>query len=149
MDLNTYHPSPSQPVYHAPPGSVDAHCHVFGPGRIFPYAPNRKYTPGDAPKGELFKLRDFLGFERNVIVQASCHGTENAAMIDALRTAGERARGVAVVDFDGGGRVPIELTDVDEAEVQIGGRVEMSFRRLGSSDGIVNYFWKGRPVRDG
>ena len=100
VDLNTYHPNPSQPAYHAPRGSVDAHCHIFGPGRIFPYAPNRKYTPGDAPKGALFKLRDFLGFERNVIVQASCHGTDNAAMIDALRTAGERARGVAVVDFD-------------------------------------------------
>ncbi len=54
----------------------------------------------------------------------------------------------AVVDFDGGGRLPIELTDVDESEVSIGGRVEMTFRRLNSSEGIHNYFWKARPVRD-
>ncbi|MEO6123419.1 MAG: OB-fold domain-containing protein [Ilumatobacteraceae bacterium] len=54
----------------------------------------------------------------------------------------------AVVDFDGGGRLPIELTDVDAAEVEIGGRVEMTFRRLFTSDGVHNYFWKARPIRD-
>jgi hydroxymethylglutaryl-CoA synthase len=53
----------------------------------------------------------------------------------------------AIVDFDGGGRAPIELTDVDPADVAIGDRVEMTFRRLFTSDGIHNYFWKGRPVR--
>ena len=53
----------------------------------------------------------------------------------------------AVVDFDGGGRVPIELTDVDPAEVAIGDRVEMTFRRLFTADGIHNYFWKARPIR--
>jgi 3-hydroxy-3-methylglutaryl CoA synthase/uncharacterized OB-fold protein len=55
----------------------------------------------------------------------------------------------AVVDFDGGGRLPVELTDVDETEVAIGMRVEMTFRRLFTADGIANYFWKGRLVRDG
>jgi 3-hydroxy-3-methylglutaryl CoA synthase/uncharacterized OB-fold protein len=55
----------------------------------------------------------------------------------------------AVVDFDGGGRLPVELTDVDEREIQIGGRVEMTFRRLFTADGIHNYFWKARPVRAG
>jgi uncharacterized OB-fold protein len=53
----------------------------------------------------------------------------------------------AVVDFDGGGRLPIELTDVDASEVEIGMRVEMTFRRLFTADGIHNYFWKARPVR--
>jgi uncharacterized OB-fold protein len=53
----------------------------------------------------------------------------------------------AVVDFDGGGRLPIELTDVDASEVEIGGRVEMTFRKLFTSDGVHNYFWKARPVR--
>ncbi len=100
LDLNVFHPNPSKPTFKAPPGSIDAHCHVFGPGNVFPYSPNRKYTPGDAPKEELFKLRDFLGFDRNVIVQASCHGTDNAAMVDALEAAGEKARGIAVVDVD-------------------------------------------------
>ena len=50
-------------------------------------------------------------------------------------------------DFDGGGRLPVELTDVDPGEVAIGGRVEMTFRRLATSDGIHNYFWKARPLR--
>jgi 3-hydroxy-3-methylglutaryl CoA synthase/uncharacterized OB-fold protein len=53
----------------------------------------------------------------------------------------------AVVDFDGGGRLPIELTDVLADEVQMGDRVEMTFRRLFSADGIHNYFWKARPIR--
>jgi uncharacterized OB-fold protein len=55
----------------------------------------------------------------------------------------------AVVDFPDGGRLPVELTDVDEAEVAIGTEVEMVFRRLGTADGIHNYFWKARPVREG
>jgi 2-pyrone-4,6-dicarboxylate lactonase len=100
LDLNRYHPSPTKPAFAAPAGAVDAHCHVFGPGDVFPYSPKRKYTPGDAPKEALFALRDFLGFERNVIVQASCHGTDNAAMVDALVAAGEQARGIAVVETD-------------------------------------------------
>ncbi len=97
-DYLPFHANPSKPEFKAPAGAVDAHCHVFGPADKFPYHPKRKYTPCDAPKEKLFKLRDYLGFERNVIVQASCHGTDNAALIDALETAGELARGVAVVD---------------------------------------------------
>ena len=53
----------------------------------------------------------------------------------------------AVVDFEGGGRLPVELTDVDAASLAMGQRVEMTFRRLFSADGIHNYFWKARPVR--
>ncbi len=92
-----YHPAPSKPAFTVPAGAVDAHCHVFGPGDVFPYAPERKYTPCDAGKDELFALRDHLGFTRNVIVQATCHGADNRALVDALQTAGDRARGVATV----------------------------------------------------
>jgi 2-pyrone-4,6-dicarboxylate lactonase len=83
-----------------PPGSVDAHCHVFGPGDVFPYAPERKYTPCDASAEQLFALRDHLGFARNVIVQATCHGADNSALVDALAKAAGRARGVATVRRD-------------------------------------------------
>ncbi len=100
LDLNKYHPNPSKPAFAVPPGSVDAHCHIFGPGDEFPYAPQRKYTPGDAGKADLFRLRDFLGLSRNVIVQASCHGTDNSATIDGIAHANGLARGVAVVDLD-------------------------------------------------
>ena len=95
-----FHPNPSKPHFKPPPGSVDAHCHVFGPASRFPYAEERKYTPVDAPKEKLFALRDFLGFDKNVIVQASCHGTNNSALIDALNSSAGRARGVAVIDED-------------------------------------------------
>jgi 2-pyrone-4,6-dicarboxylate lactonase len=93
-----FHPNPSKPRFTLPPGAVDAHCHVFGPGAEFPYARERKYTPCDASKDQLFALRDHLGFDKNVIVQATCHGSDNRALIDALRAANGRARGVATVD---------------------------------------------------
>jgi 2-pyrone-4,6-dicarboxylate lactonase len=99
-DWLPFHPNPSQPRFLLPPGSVDAHCHVFGPGDQFPFAPERKYTPCDAGKDELLKMRDFLGFERNVVVQATCHGADNSAMADALRASDGRARGVATVRPD-------------------------------------------------
>ena len=93
-----FHPNPSRPAFTVPKGAVDAHCHVFGPGAVFPYAPERKYTPCDAGKDLLFALRDRLGFDKNVIVQATCHGTDNRALVDALQASGGRARGVATVD---------------------------------------------------
>ena len=102
-----YHPNPTRPAFVPPPGAVDAHCHVFGPGDRFPYAPERKYTPCDAPKEKLWALRDFLGFSRNVIVQATCHGADNRALVDALLHSGGRARGVATV-----------RRDIDDAELQ-------------------------------
>jgi 2-pyrone-4,6-dicarboxylate lactonase len=89
--------APSKPEFKVPPGSVDAHCHVFGPGAQFPYAPERKYTPCDASKQQLYALRDYLGFARNVVVQATCHGADNRAMVDALVHSSGRARGVSTV----------------------------------------------------
>ena len=88
---------PSKPRFALPPGSVDAHCHVFGPGAEFPYAPERKYTPATPARRNCSRLRDHLGFARNVVVQATCHGADNSAMVDALRASGGRARGVATV----------------------------------------------------
>jgi 2-pyrone-4,6-dicarboxylate lactonase len=96
-DWLCFHPSPSKPAFKLPPGAVDAHCHVFGPGDVFPFAPERKYTPCDAGKDELWKLRDYLGFTRNVIVQATCHGADNRALVDALEHSKGLARGVATV----------------------------------------------------
>ncbi|PWB26784.1 2-pyrone-4,6-dicarboxylate hydrolase [Stenotrophomonas sp. SPM] len=96
-DWLDYCANPSRPTFVPPPGAVDAHCHVFGPGDVFPYAPERKYTPCDAGKAQLFALRDFLGFSRTVIVQATCHGADNRALLDALQASGGLARGVATV----------------------------------------------------
>ncbi len=87
-----------KPSFQLPPDACDAHCHVFGPGDVFPYAPNRRYTPDDAPKEMLKALHDHLGISRAVIVQASCHGNDNRAMLDALAWRPEHYRGVAILD---------------------------------------------------
>jgi 2-pyrone-4,6-dicarboxylate lactonase len=87
-----------KPTLNLPPLSCDAHCHVFGPAARFPFAANRTYTPEDAPKEALAALHRRLGIERVVIVQASCHGTDNSAMLDAIATSGGKYRGVALVD---------------------------------------------------
>src|SRR6188474_1347062 len=97
-----YHPNPSVPRFAVPPGAVDAHCHVFGPGEVFPYAPERKYTPVDASKEQLFALRDRLG-------------TDNRALVDALRASNGRARGVATVDR---AITDAELREMHEAGVR-------------------------------
>jgi len=114
-DWLAFDPAPSKPVFRPPPGAVDAHCHVFGPGDKFPYAPERKYTPCDAPKEKLWELRDYLGFERNVIVQATCHGADNRALVDALRSSNGRAKGVVTVKPD---VTDQQLRELDEAGVR-------------------------------
>src|SRR5690606_1320515 len=86
------------PRVELPAGATDAHCHVFGPGDRFPYAPNRRYTPKDAPKEALRALHDHLAVSRAVIVQASCHGTDNAAMLDCIAFDPKRYRGVCIAD---------------------------------------------------
>ena len=92
-----WYSGPSKPEFKLPQGAVDSHCHVFGPANVFPYAEERKYTPCDATKEQLFALRDHLGFSRNVIVQATCHGADNRALVDAMQASGGKARGVATV----------------------------------------------------
>ncbi len=102
-----------KPRFNLPSGATDTHCHVFGPGDVFPYASNRRYTPADAPKEMLRALHDHLGIGRAVIVQASCHGTDNRAMLDCIASDPKRYRGVAIVD-DG-------FTDEDYDTLDAGG----------------------------
>lgn len=111
--ITSWHGSPSRPLYTPPPGAIDAHCHVFGPMADFPFSAKAKYLPQDAGPDMLFALRDHLGFARNVIVQASCHGTDNAATLDAIAKSNGKARGVAVVDP--------AISDADLAALHEGG----------------------------
>lgn len=90
--------SAPQARFRLPPGACDAHCHVFGPPDRFPYAPSRRYEPTDTPKEALAALHERLGVSRAVIVQASAHGTDNRAMLDALAWRPDRYRGVVVID---------------------------------------------------
>jgi len=114
-DWLDWHPNPSKPKFVVPKGSVDSHCHVFGPGDTFPFAPERKYTPCDASRIQLFQLRDFLGFEKNVVVQATCHGSDNSALLDVLEHSEGRARGVVALKSD---VTEAELTKMHELGVR-------------------------------
>ncbi len=96
--IKSWTDAPSIPTWTPPPGAVDAHVHVFGPEADFPFSAKAKYLPQDATPAMLLALRNRMGFARNVIVQASCHGTDNAATLDGIAKSNGTARGVAVVD---------------------------------------------------
>ena len=96
-----------------PTGSCDAHCHIFGPEIKFPYHPNRTYTPPDATRDDLKKLHRKLGIKRAVIVQATCHGNDNSAMLDAISYSRDSYRGIAMVDET--------ITEIELEKMNIGG----------------------------
>jgi predicted TIM-barrel fold metal-dependent hydrolase len=127
-----------KPSFRLPPGSCDAHCHVFGPAAAFPYAPERRYTPADAPKEMLAALHAHLGIERAVIVQASCHGTDNAAMLDAIASDPRRYRGVAIVDDN--------FTDADYDRLHAGGVRGVRFNFVRHLGGAPDMGLVGRVI---
>jgi 2-pyrone-4,6-dicarboxylate lactonase len=93
------HASPHKPSAFVPPANAcDSHCHIFGPGDRFPYAADRAYTPPDSGLEDFERLQATLGLSRAVFVQASCHGTDNAAMVDAIERGNGRYAGVAMID---------------------------------------------------
>src|SRR5258708_37832677 len=91
-------PNPKKPSITLPPLSCDSHFHVFGPHSKFPYAPNRPFTPTDASKEDLFRLHEFLGFQRGVFVQSTAHGSDTRVLIDLLEAGKDRYRGVALLE---------------------------------------------------
>lgn len=92
--------NPRKPIIALPPNSCDSHCHVFGPVSRFPFAEERPSTPPEAPLEQLERLWHQLGFQRAVIVQSVAHGTDHAALIDALHRGNGLYRGVALVRPD-------------------------------------------------
>lgn len=92
------YPPPTRSPHPLPPGGCDCHVHVFGPFERYPLATARSYTPPPAPLRDLLDRLDAAGIDRAVIVQPSAYGTDNRCMLDALRTAPTRLRGVAVID---------------------------------------------------
>jgi len=93
----SYLSSPSRPSLRLPAGACDAHCHIFGPHSVFPFAEGRSFTPADAPKEKLFALHAMLGIEHSVIVQSGCHGFDNRVVADALAAKNGTYRGVALL----------------------------------------------------
>jgi len=109
------HPNPRKPSAPLPPLSCDSHCHVFGPRARFPYAEGRPYDPPEAPFAKLRALHDHLGIDRAVVVQSAIHGTDNRAMVDALRRSKGRYRGVANLN---GAETDAELEVLHDAGVR-------------------------------
>ncbi len=98
--VQTYLEKPSQAALKLPAKSCDAHVHVFGPTDKFPYSPNRKITPVEAPKDKLFALHKAFGIERCVIVQSVVHGNDNRVVEDAIEAGGGNYLGVALIPVD-------------------------------------------------
>ncbi len=121
-------PHQKKPRLVLPPLACDSHFHVFGPHKTFPYAFDRTFTPADAPKEDLFRLHAFLGFQRGVFVQSSCHGHDHAALVDLLAAGNGRYRGVALLTP---AMSEAEVDRLDEAGVR-GVRLHFHFPHLGA-----------------
>ena len=119
------------PAFTVPRGACDCHVHVFGPAGRFPFAPTRRYTPGDASVEDLQALHRALHIERTVVVQPSPYGTDNACTLDALRRLGHRARGVAVIDDTASARA---LADMHAAGIR---GVRVNLETYGERDPAV------------
>jgi 2-pyrone-4,6-dicarboxylate lactonase len=140
------HPDPHPPrAFAPPPHACDAHCHIFGPAARFPFSPDRSYTPPDAGIDDFERLQARLGLSRAVFVQASCHGTDNRAMVDALRRGAGSYAGVAMVDDS--------FTDDDLSELHAAGVRGTRFNFVAHLGGApdLDGFWRivGRVVRLG
>lgn len=119
---------PKKPDLKLPPLACDLHFHVFGPHSKFPYAPDRPFTPTDAPKEDLFRLHEWLGFQRGVFVQSTCHGSDHAVLVDLLAAGKGRYRGVALIKPT---TPEADVERLDEAGVR-GLRLHYYFPHLGA-----------------
>jgi len=91
-------PDTRRPAFTAPANACDSHCHIFGPADQYPFAPDRSYTPPDSGLDKFKALQKTLGLSRAVLVNASCHGTDNTVILDAIAQSNGQYRGVANVD---------------------------------------------------
>jgi predicted TIM-barrel fold metal-dependent hydrolase len=126
-------PNIRKPKFRPPPLACDAHCHIFGPGAKFPYAPDATYHPPDSPFERLQKLHAILGIERAVIVHASCHGADMRVTLDGIARSNGRYRGTAIIDETYGDQEFQRLHDGGIRGVRfnfvrhLGGRPDMAF----------------------
>lgn len=135
--------SPRNPALRLPAGACDAHCHVFGPQRRFPFAANAPFTPADAPKEALFALHKMLGIERCVVVQSSCHGFNNDVTADAIAAKHGAYCGVALL--------PVTTTDAELRRLDAQGFCGVRFnfmQHLGRASPIADVIRFGARLAD-
>jgi len=125
-------PDTRPPDLSVPAKACDSHAHVFGPSDVYPYDPGRSYTPPDAAYADYRKMLDILGVQRACLVQPSVHGTDNTAMLDALKRSGGAFRGIAVVE---GGVTDAELQRLHDGGVR-GLRINLQFDGRDALEGL-------------
>ena len=152
-------PDTRTPAFIAPKGACDSHCHIFGPHEAFPYHPKSTYHPPDGPKESLASLHAKLGIDRAVIVQASCHGPDNRAMLDAIAGRPNDYRGVCIANdrlqakiskakssvFVGRGELGNQLSKVCQL-IMAGVEIPVFKVSIGSFDTHIEQFWKHRDL---
>lgn len=137
---------PRRPSVPAPAGACDAHFHIFGPSSRFPFAETRSYTPEDAPLERVLDLHQVLGMTYGVAVQGNAHGTDNSAMLDAVKRSNGRLRGVGIVPGD---TPAAEIRRMAECGISalrfhhIAGDLKATFSPLG-----IDAFLKLAPIMD-
>ena len=107
-------PDTKTPKFKMPARTCDSHCHIFGPGNVYPYAKNASYIPPDAPLVAFAALHTKIGADRAVIVNASCHGLDNRVVTDAIAVSGGLYKGIANIDETIGER---EIDALDKAGI--------------------------------
>ncbi|MDA1022845.1 MAG: amidohydrolase family protein [Proteobacteria bacterium] len=125
-------PDTRTPNLSMPAKACDSHAHVFGPQDVYPFDPGRSYTPPDAPYAVYRHMLDVLGVERACLVQPSVHGTDNTAMLDAIKAADGAFRGIAVIDRE---TPDAELQRLHDGGVR-GLRINLQFDGLDALKGI-------------
>ena len=130
-----------RPQARLPALACDSHFHVFGPADRFPYAPERSYTPEDAPFEALRALHAGLGIQRGVVVQPACHGYDLSVTLDALRRGRGQYRAVALVPGD------ISLAALRELDEQGVRGVRFNFMpHLSGGPGMEDMLAMGRRI---
>lgn len=127
-----FDPNPRAPSWKLPPLACDTHIHVFGPPNIFPYSADRRYEPPSAPIEYYFDMQQITGLERAIAVQPTAHGTNNAAILDAIAKSNGRLKGVAAIDEN---TSDAELAQLNAGGV-IGARFSLMADRAGSQAAI-------------
>ena len=110
------------PARRLPPGATDCHCHVFGPAALYPWGPDRHFTPPEFTRERLFAVHRANDIDRAVIVQTAAHGTDNRVSLDAIAEAGPNYRGTALVEPT--------ITDAELQALHAGGMRAVRFNRI-------------------
>ena len=137
-----------EPPRRPEPGRISASISARSRGFKYGFVASQDRDSGapHLPPQRVSRVGDHVD-DMQPLPMADVEGTISTFTIDRIAYSPSPPIAFAVVDFDNGARLPVELCDLDASTLAMGDRVEMTFRRLFTADGIHNYFWKARPLR--